>query len=201
MGTTSTELPAAPSPLRNLPNQLTLSRFVLAAVLFALVAFEQWLACLVVFLVAAVTDWLDGFLARRYKLGTDLGRNLDPMADKVLVCGAFIFLLPVPGAVLQPWMVTIVVLRELIITGLRSYLEGQGAKFGADWFGKLKMWFQSVALVAIFVRLCVQTTAWATFSAAVWDDLIGILLYATVIATALSGMQYLYRAALLLRKK
>jgi CDP-diacylglycerol--glycerol-3-phosphate 3-phosphatidyltransferase len=201
MGTTSTEQPPAPSPLANLPNQLTLGRFVLAVVLFVLIAFEQWPWCLVVFLAAAVTDWLDGFLARRYKLGTDLGRNLDPMADKVLVCGAFIFLLPVPGAVLQPWMVTVVVLRELVITGLRSYLEGQGAKFGADWFGKLKMWFQSVALVAIFVRLSVQATSWATFSAAVWDDLIAILLYATVIATALSGMQYLYRAALLLGKK
>ena len=79
----------------NLPNQLTLSRFVMAVLLFVLIAFEQWLGCLIVFVAAAVTDWLDGYLARRWKLGTALGRNLDPLADKVLTCGAFIFLLPV----------------------------------------------------------------------------------------------------------
>ena len=110
--------------------------------------------CLIVFVVAAVTDWLDGYLARRWNMGTALGRNLDPLVDKVLICGAFIFLLPVGDqrAWLLPWMVTVVVLRELVITGLRSFMETAGAKFGADWLGKLKMGLQCAALIAIFTH-------------------------------------------------
>src|SRR5438552_13765879 len=120
----------------NLPNQLTAARFVLAIVLFALIEVEQWIACIVVFALAAVTDWLDGYFARKQGLVSTLGRNLDPLVDKVVICGAFIFLLTEPRAGLVPWMVTVVVARELIITSLRSFLEHQGATFGADWLGK-----------------------------------------------------------------
>src|SRR5437763_12166672 len=137
----------------NLPNQLTAARFVLAIVLFALIEVEQWIACIVVFALAAVTDWLDGYLARKQGLISTLGRNLDPLVDKVLVCGAYIFLLPVPHSDLTAWMVTVVVARELIITGLRSFMENRGATFGADWLGKVKMGLQCGALFAIFVAL------------------------------------------------
>src|SRR5205823_2871264 len=128
-------------------------RFVLAVVLFVFIAVEWWPACLAVFLLAAVTDWLDGYLARKYNLGSAFGRNFDPLADKVLICGAFIFLQPLGGKEgwLQPWMVCVVVCRELVITGLRSFLESGGAKFGADWLGKIKMWLQCAALVIIFL--------------------------------------------------
>src|SRR5262245_41698861 len=119
---------APPTPVRhppvfNLPNGLTLARLLLAGVLFGCIAVEWWLVGLVVFAVAAVTDWLDGYLARKQGLASAFGRNFDPLVDKVLICGAFIFLLPVAGAGLAPWMVTVVVARELIITSLRSYLE------------------------------------------------------------------------------
>jgi len=118
----------------NLPNQLTASRFVLALVLFALIAAEQWLWCLIIFIVAAFTDWLDGYLARKQNLVSTLGRILDPLVDKVLMCGVYICLLPigVREGWLWPWMVTVVVARELVITGLRSWMEAHGAKFGAD---------------------------------------------------------------------
>src|SRR5262249_35025604 len=109
------------SPVFNLPNQLTASRFVLGIVLFVLIEVrEQWLWCVVLFALAAATDWLDGYLARKLQLGSTLGRNLDPLVDKVVVCGAYIFLLPLGAAAsgLVPWMVTVVVARELIITGL-----------------------------------------------------------------------------------
>src|SRR5271165_7196031 len=125
-------------PLFNLPNQLTASRFVLGVVLFVLIEEIQWIACIVVFALAAITDWLDGYLARRQGLTSTLGRNLDPLIDKVMICGAFIFLVPLPQAGVQAWMVTVVVARELIITSLRSYLENMGAVFGADWLGKIK---------------------------------------------------------------
>jgi CDP-diacylglycerol---glycerol-3-phosphate 3-phosphatidyltransferase len=179
----------------NLPNQLTASRFVLALVLFLLIDLGAWVSCLVVFALAATTDWLDGYLARKQGLVSTLGRNLDPLVDKVLICGAYIFLLPVPGAGLAAWMVTVMVARELIITGLRSFMENRGASFGADWLGKVKMVLQCAALVAVFVALEAKDTQ---VSAAL-DLLRDVLIYAMLAATALSGLQYLWRAAQLLK--
>src|SRR5262245_6020018 len=107
----------------NLPNLLTATRLILAVFLFALISVQSWITALMVFLVAAFTDWLDGYLARKQGLTSAFGRNFDPLVDKVLICGAFIFLLPVPGAGLMPWMVTVVVASEIIHTTLRRLLE------------------------------------------------------------------------------
>lgn len=183
-------------PVLNLPNLLTTGRFFLAIVLFVLIEYRQWIACIAVFALAAFTDWLDGYLARKLNLGSTLGRNLDPLVDKVLVCGAYIFLLPArddtgQSAGLAAWMVTVVVGRELIITGLRSFLENQGASFGADLLGKIKMVLQCGALVAIF---------WALESPAQWVDVVrDCLIYGMLAATALSGLQYLVKAFALLK--
>jgi CDP-diacylglycerol--glycerol-3-phosphate 3-phosphatidyltransferase len=187
----------------NLPNQLTAARLVLGLVLFALIelrnVFDVWPWCVVVFAVAAVTDWLDGYFARKQGLVSTLGRNLDPLVDKVLVCGAYIFLLPLGNdqGWLKPWMVTVVVARELVITGLRSFLENQGAKFGADWLGKVKMVLQCAALIAIFVAFL----GWdpASFAAEFFATARSGLIYAMLAATALSGLQYLWRAFLILQ--
>jgi CDP-diacylglycerol--glycerol-3-phosphate 3-phosphatidyltransferase len=184
-----------------LPNQLTASRFVLALVLFVLIELEYWVACLGVFAVAALTDWLDGYLARRQGLVSSLGRNLDPLVDKVLVCGAYIFLLPYGyyghNKWLWPWMVTVVVARELVITGLRSFMETYGATFGADWLGKIKMVLQCAALIAIFVALegARQQSPQLPWLERGRD----VCLYAMLVATVLSGAQYLWRAAALLK--
>ena len=180
-------------PVFNLPNQLTAARFVLGIILFVLIEEEQWIACIGVFALAAVTDWLDGYLARKQGLTSTLGRNLDPLVDKVLICGAFIFLVPKAAGV-YAWMVTVVVSRELIITSLRSFLENRGATFGADWLGKIKMVLQCAALFAIFLALQVPTYAFLD-----WVRL--ALIYAMLAATALSGLQYLWRAAQLFRNQ
>jgi CDP-diacylglycerol---glycerol-3-phosphate 3-phosphatidyltransferase len=182
----------------NLPNQLTLLRLVLGVVLFGLIEWGRalgdqaavvWVVCIVVFAVAAATDWLDGYVARLQGLVTSLGRQLDPLVDKVVVCGAYIFLLPLGERTgLSAWMVTVVVGRELIITGVRNFLESGGARFGADWLGKIKMTLQCATLFAIFVVLAV-TDAPAVL---VWVR--DILLIAMVVATVLSGLQYLWRA-------
>jgi CDP-diacylglycerol--glycerol-3-phosphate 3-phosphatidyltransferase len=191
---------SSPPPVFNLPNQLTAARLVLAIALFGLIACEYWLWAVIVFAAAAVTDWLDGYLARRQGLSSALGRVFDPLVDKILICGAFIFLLGVrQNPVLQPWMVTVVVARELIITGLRSYLENRGVSFGADWLGKLKMGLQCAALFAIFAALYLET---ADFAVDFTWNLLKLrdgLVYAMLVATALSGLQYLWRAALLLQ--
>jgi len=178
-------------PIFNLPNQLTTARLGLSIVLFVLIQYQQWIPCIAVFALAAFTDWLDGYLARKLNLGSTLGRNLDPLVDKVLICGAFIFLLAEPGSGMTPWMVTVVVARELLITGLRGFMETMGATFGADWLGKIKMVLQCAALIAIFIAL-----AWPDPTYNLVRD---ILVYSMLAATALSGLQYLWRAFALLR--
>jgi CDP-diacylglycerol--glycerol-3-phosphate 3-phosphatidyltransferase len=193
----ATTTPSRPQ-VWNLPNQLTASRFVLALVLFGLIAFEQWLWCLIVFLIAAFTDWLDGYLARKQNLMSTLGRIIDPLVDKVLMGGVYICLLPkgVEGRWLWPWMVTIVVARELVITGLRSWMESHGARFGADWLGKFKMGLQCAAVIAVFVAFLVPqgSGAWNAF----FDGVRNILIWAMVVVTLLSGLQYMWKAATLL---
>jgi CDP-diacylglycerol---glycerol-3-phosphate 3-phosphatidyltransferase len=183
----ATTTPRERAAVFSLPNQLTASRLVLAVVLFVLIELGAWLWCLAVFALAALTDWLDGYLARLQGLTSALGRAFDPLVDKVLMCGAFIFLLPVgdePGW-LKPWMVVVIVSRELLVTGLRGYFESVGVPFGADWLGKLKMVLQCAALCAIFV---VQHTLWPGL-APVRDVLIWLMLAATI----LSGLQYFWR--------
>jgi CDP-diacylglycerol---glycerol-3-phosphate 3-phosphatidyltransferase len=191
----STTMTPRQPPVFNLPNQLTAARFVLGVILFALIEYALWVPCILVFALAAVTDWLDGYLARKQGLTSTLGRNLDPLVDKVLICGAFIFLVPVkPSAGVYAWMVTVIVSRELIITSLRSFLENRGATFGADWLGKIKMVLQCAALFAIFLALEVpgkEILAWARDA----------LIYAMLAATALSGLQYLWRAGQLFRNQ
>ena len=181
--------------LFNVPNQLTASRLVLAVVLFALIAQSMWRSALFVFALAALTDWLDGYLARLQNLTSALGRMLDPLVDKVLMCGAFIFLLPEgtrDGAGwLTPWMVVVVVSREFLITGLRSYLESMGVRFGADWLGKLKMGLQCAAVVAILVSL--EAPSWF------FDLARDVLIWAMLAATILSGLQYVWRGLGILR--
>jgi CDP-diacylglycerol--glycerol-3-phosphate 3-phosphatidyltransferase len=184
-------------PVFNLPNQLTAARAGLAVVLFAFIAQHWWGWCLVVFALAAVTDYLDGYLARLQGITSTLGRNLDPLVDKILICGAYIFILPVPGSGLAAWMVTVVVARELTITVLRSFLEGQGAKFGADWLGKIKMWLQCAALIAIFVAFLAANNEGVV---APWLVLTrDVMIYAMVAITIWSGLQYLWKAVLLLK--
>ncbi len=187
--------PRQPVSFFNLPNQLTTGRLGLAVVLFVLIAFELWGWCLAVFALAAVTDWLDGYLARRQGLTSALGRVYDPLVDKVLMGGAFIFLLPRGAAEgwLTPWMVTVVVARELLITGLRNFLETLGVQFGADWLGKLKMVLQCAAVIAIFIVLLDQAPA------PVLVYIRNGLIYVMLLATILSGVQYIWRGAMLLR--
>lgn len=188
----ATAAPKKEPPVFNLPNQLTTARLVLAFVLFWLIHIAEWRWALAVFAVAAVTDYLDGYFARKQNLVSTLGRNLDPLVDKVLICGAFIFLIAVPDSGMAPWMATVVVARELIITSLRSFMENMGASFGADMLGKIKMVLQCGALIAIFVHLDFPGHDWIRITR-------DVFIYAMLAATALSGLQYLWRSFALLR--
>jgi len=177
-----------------IPNILTLSRLPLAVLLFACIAYEWWLIGLIVFVAASLTDWLDGFLARKLNQQSALGRNLDPLIDKVLVGGAFIYLMAVPGAQLLPWMVTVVIGRELLITGIRGIMEAQAMKFGADWLGKIKMGLQCVVLIDVLATMWLRTFELSPdTSKALWYLQIA-LIYLMLLATVASGLQYIVKA-------
>lgn len=200
----ATASPPARPPVFNLPNQLTASRLGLSIVLFILIAIEAWLWCIVVFAAAAVTDWLDGYFARKQGITSALGRVFDPLVDKVLISGAYIFLLgfPYERTGLLPWMVTVVVARELIINGLRSYLESRGVVFGADWLGKIKMVLQCATLLAVFVVLALaarESRGDGIIPPSEFVTIRDVSIYAMIAATAFSGLQYLWRAAWLFK--
>ena len=187
-------------PLWNIPNLLSLSRLPLAVGLFLCIAYECWGLGLAVFGVAMFTDWLDGWWARKIGPLTPIGRNLDPLTDKVLIGGAFIYLLLVPGAGLSPWMVTVIIGRELLITGLRGIVEATGQTFGADWFGKLKTVLQSAVIIGILLILWLRTRPemieWLTWL----EPVQRLLLYSMLAATVGSAGQYLIKAAKLLNR-
>jgi CDP-diacylglycerol--glycerol-3-phosphate 3-phosphatidyltransferase len=145
-----------PNPrLAAIPNLLTIGRLVLAPVVCPLIAYEMCWAAIAVFAVASISDWFDGFLARRWKVTSALGRQLDPLVDKVIVTGCFISLLAFPfeRTGLRPWMVIIIVARELVVQALRSLIEGRGEAFGAKMAGKLKTTFQFLAIIAMTLGL------------------------------------------------
>jgi CDP-diacylglycerol---glycerol-3-phosphate 3-phosphatidyltransferase len=189
-------MPSPPAePLWNIPNALSASRVPLAVILFACIVYDAWLAGLIFFLIAVFTDFLDGWWARRFGPLTLIGRNLDPLTDKVLVCGAFIYLIPVPSAGILPWMATVVVGRELLVTGLRGIVEATGKKFGADWFGKLKMVLQCAVLIGVLLIEFLRREPGTETVRSVLEPVQTALLWSMLIATVGSGLQYCVKAA------
>ena len=187
----------------NLPNQITLARLGLAIVFFALLSCfdarqldqQRWLLslCFWLFLVAAVTDILDGLLARMMQSVTSFGRILDPVVDKVMVCGAFVLFAShhfwdgnknITGV--APWMAVVILSRELLVSAVRSHSEASGEKFGALWAGKLKMFIQSATVCVVLGQL-----AW---NLGALEPLRIVCVWATVIITALSALSYIHRA-------
>jgi len=176
----------------NIPNQLTIARLVLAVVLFLLMTLRMFLPALVVFLIAASTDWLDGYIARKYGMITVLGRILDPFADKLIICGTFIFLVAEKESHVSAWMAVVIVSRELLVTALRSFLEQGGADFSATMSGKLKMVLQCVAaawsLTFLWCTAAGDVPGWMEpgLTGAVWS---------AVVLTVYSGVAYVVAAS------
>ena len=187
----------------NVPNRISAARLVLSVVLFFLIPLKLFWAAVVVFVVAAGSDWIDGWYARKYNLVTKLGRVLDPFCDKILICGAYILIaveMTLSGgfpwyAMIAGWMAVVVVGRELLVTVLRSMIEGAGGDFSAKMAGKLKMVFQCVAVVACLIGLALKHAEPAA-------ELPGWLFWAivssvwlSVISTLHSGVLYIFGAA------
>ncbi len=178
------------SKVLNVPNVLTTARLVLAVVVFVLIPWEQYLAALIVFIVAASTDWVDGYWGRRYNQVTQVGRIFDPFVDKIIVCGIFIFLAAEPGSGIVAWMAVVVVGREMLVTALRGFIEQRGGDFSANMAGKLKMVFQCVAAGASLVALMIQPDPLPTWLA--WT--LPVLVWTAVISTVYSGIGYIVAA-------
>ena len=199
--TTSTSKPG--NVLFNVPNQLTTARLILSIALFVLIELgTRWsspgyyLAAMVVFIIAAGTDWLDGYWARKYGQVTMLGRILDPFVDKVIICGTFIYLATLELSGLTAWMAVVVVARELLVTALRSFLEGEGIDFSAVMSGKLKMVAQCLAAGWSLYRLSYGADAPPDWVA---TGLV-IAVWSAVAMTVYSGVEYVFAAIRLLRR-
>ena len=146
----------------NVPNKISAARLLLSFAVFALLPWQYYWAALIAFVIAAGTDWVDGWYARKYNQVTKLGRVLDPFCDKILICGVYILIaVEMDGqfpwyAQIAGWMAVVVVGRELLVTVLRSMIEGAGGDFSAKLAGKLKMWFQCIAVVACLLALALK---------------------------------------------
>jgi CDP-diacylglycerol--glycerol-3-phosphate 3-phosphatidyltransferase len=178
----------------NVPNQLTTLRLVLAVVLFVVMEFGNYGPATVIFIVAAATDWLDGYWARKYGQVTVVGRIFDPFVDKFIICGTFIFLAATPGSGIVAWMAVVIVGREMLVTALRGYIEQQGGDFSAKFAGKLKMLLQCIAAaLSLYTLSLASTPAWL-------GNLLTVSVWAAVLLTLYSGVEYIIAAIRMVRR-
>jgi CDP-diacylglycerol---glycerol-3-phosphate 3-phosphatidyltransferase len=201
----------------NVPNILTVARLVLSIICFVTLTFGWYLPSLILFAIAAGTDWIDGFYARRYGQITQLGRILDPFADKIIICGTFTFLAAVPpfqynthyldrsASEIWAWMAVVVVAREILVTALRSFFEEHGSDFSAKWSGKYKMVLQCGAVALSLWRLWYYEfdaahMNWGQPPSLLSTWSLRLLVWSAVAMTIYSGWVYVKRAADLLRQ-
>lgn len=179
----------------NIPNRITISRIFLIPIflIFMLVPFEfgdvtitdktipvAHLIGAALFIIASTTDWVDGYYARKYNLVTNLGKFLDPLADKLLVSAALIALVEL--GFVPSWMAIVIISREFAVTGMRLVAAGGGEVLAAGNLGKLKTWIQIVAISALLLHNIPFTAFNFPFAT--------LSLWAAVIITVISGWDY-----------
>ena len=195
------------------PNRITAARFVLASALFVVLAqfadadaarieaarprvsLSFWL-----FIVTAVSDILDGWLARRGNHITAFGRIADPFVDKVLVLGAMIFLAVMPWSreFFPAWIVVVILSREFLVTGIRGYVESLGAQFPADNFGKVKMLTQCFA---VGVVLGLYAFPWTGAQFDFLKEVARFFVWATLVTSVGSGISYILKTRRILAEQ
>lgn len=165
----------------NLPNKLTMLRIILIPIFIVVLMTGYYYISAVIFIVAAVTDALDGHIARKYNLITNFGKIMDPLADKLLVISALICLVELGDV--AGWMVIVILAREFIVTGLRTVAAAEGVVIAAGWSGKLKTVLQMIAIPALLLQNWPFEMIGVPFAQ--------IMLWASVIMTILSGAEYI----------
>ena len=196
-----------PKLKRRIPNAITLLRILIAGAFFAVLSVYRFPSegilwgnvAIGLFILAATTDFIDGYLARKWDVVSMFGRLMDPFCDKVLILGTFIYFagprfsfeawvegdrVLTMATGIYPWMVVVIIARELLVTSIRSVLEAMGHQCGAKWSGKLKMILQSIALPLIlllvvnfnpekneYMMLTINIIAWLLLFITVWSGL------------------------------
>ncbi len=184
----------------NLPNKLTVLRLILTFVFVALLSVEfphgKSLA-LIVFSIAAITDFLDGHLARKHNLITKFGKLMDPLADKVLMCAGFVLL--VSHELIPAWVVVVILAREFLVTGLRLVASAEGVVLAAENLGKHKTIWQIVTVIYFLVFLASTEPAfswmrwlfdWKLTGPAITGQ---ILIWLSLALTVISGLSYAWK--------
>ena len=164
----------------NLPNKLTIFRVILVIPFVALMLNGYDLWAVAVFIIASLTDLLDGKIARKYNLITDFGKFMDPLADKLLVCAAMICLVEMGR--LPAWMVIVIISREFIISGFRLVASDNGVVIAASYWGKFKTTFQMLMIIVLILNL-----------GGVFDMIGLVLTWIALILTVVSLIDYLVK--------
>ena len=164
----------------NLTNKLTIFRVILVIPFVALMLNGYDLWAVAVFIIASLTDLLDGKIARKYNLITDFGKFMDPLADKLLVCAAMICLVEMGR--LPAWMVIVIISREFIISGFRLVASDNGVVIAASYWGKFKTTFQMLMIIVLILNL-----------GGVFDMIGLVLTWIALILTVVSLIDYLVK--------
>ncbi|MBD15442.1 MAG: CDP-diacylglycerol--glycerol-3-phosphate 3-phosphatidyltransferase [Planctomycetaceae bacterium] len=196
--------------LMNVPNQVTISRIFLSIVLFVFLSLGWYLTSMVLFVLTAITDWVDGYWARKYEQITQLGRVLDPFADKLFICGTFVFLAAVPDLAngitpsgITAWMAVVIIGRELLVTALRTFVEQEGGDFSAKWVGKWKMVLQCLAAGWSIVHLSYVNdaqNAWQTAPPSWMSQGLVYVVWGALLLTLYSGWVYIQASLVAFRQ-
>jgi len=193
--------------VKNIPNKITISRIVMVFIFLFLanveksryihvsIAVEQWcsLAGYIIAILAGITDFLDGYIARKYNMESDFGKLMDPLADKIFITATFIML--TEKGFIPAWIAVVVISREFLVTGLRLLAATKGEVIAADKLGKIKTVMQMVLLLIAGAAWVLRVNKEAVYKIywekyiIVWD----ILLMSIVIITVYSGLTYFLR--------
>jgi CDP-diacylglycerol--glycerol-3-phosphate 3-phosphatidyltransferase len=182
----------------NWANRITLSRLALT-VLFVIALNSSWqyarTTALVIFLIAGLTDFIDGEIARRYGAITNFGKLMDPLVDKIMIAAAFISLVPLKAV--PAWAATTVVARDFLVTGLRLMATAKGRILPAEWLGKQKTSWQVITVIFFLALLSIAELRFATSTSAwwlrAWHQAGTLLVWITVALTIYSGVGYAWR--------
>lgn len=182
----------------NWANRITLSRLALT-VLFVVALNSSWpyarTSALVIFLIAGLTDFIDGEIARRYGVITNFGKLMDPLVDKIMVAAAFISLVPLKAV--PAWAATAVVARDFLVTGLRLMASARGQILPAEWLGKQKTSWQIITIIFFLALLSVAELRYASETSIwwvrAWYEAGPVLVWITVALTIYSGLGYTWR--------
>lgn len=167
----------------NLPNKLTIARVVVVPIFIVLFLFNFHLIAFVVFILAALTDLIDGQIARKYNLVSNFGKIMDPLADKILVYSAFCLM--VENGLIPGWMLIVILTREFIVAGMRTVAASEGLVVAAGMSGKIKTVLQMVAVPMLLLVPVISWQFWVTASM--------IVLWASLLMTVYSGVEYIYQ--------